>query len=649
MLTGDAHAQQRSSQLSDMAIEDLLNVVVTSASRKEQSARDVAAAVYVITREDIRRSGLTSVPELLRLVPGVHVAQINANRWAVSIRGFSGVYANKLLVLVDGRSIYNRLFAGTEWELPEVLVDDIERIEVIRGPGAVMWGANAVNGVINIVTVASDQVQGLTTRVAATSRAGFSAGLRYGSGAGPMTYRLFTQWSRSGDSVLAENLRSAEDRGDRAVFGGRADWNGKIDEVTLQGNGQVGGDRGRFIDLAPGAVARFSRERSETWSGVIRGRWTRTPSEGRSLRLQAYADARRRLETLGDYHRRAAEIDLQYRTRVGIRHDVVVGGAFRRTTEEFLGGAGVQMTPNRVAESLVSAFAQDEISLADDRVHVTAGLKLERQGSEPLAVQPTIRAMWDLGRRQHVWGGISRAIRRPALNERYIRFSYPPMVVPGSPLPVAASILGNPDLEPEVLVSSEVGYRVQFPKAVSLDVATFAGSYRHLRTHEQLPPQVDFTPGGPVVRATSMFGNLLDATTRGLEVVGHWAPARDWRIDASYARFSYTPTLDASSTDVTTEPDGLFPRQQWSLHTAGVIGTRTQVSGTVFRVGAIDSIAVPAYTRVDARAEYRLGRGVYAAVVGTNLTTRVHSEFSEQGLLATRVPRTFEVGIVLRR
>ena len=581
-------------------------------------------------------------------MPGVQVGQVNANRWAVSIRGFNGIYANKLLVLVDGRSIYNRLFAGTEWELPEVLVDDIERIEVIRGPGAVMWGANAVNGVINIVTLESDQAQGLTTKVAATSRAGYTAGLRYGSAAGRMMYRLFTQWTRSGDSVLAENLMSAEDRGDRAVFGGRADWSRQRDEITVQSSGQVGGDRARFLDLTPGAATPYSREKSQTWSGVVLGRWTRTPSEGRSLRLQAYADARHRGETIGDYHRRAVEIDVQYRSRVLAGHDVMIGGAMRRTTEQLLGGVGVVMAPDRVSESLVSAFAQDEISLAGDRLQVTAGAKIERQGDEPVAVQPTVRAMWDLGSRQHVWGAISRAIRRPSLGERFIQYNFPTIAVPGS-LPVAARVVGNPDLRSESLVSNEVGYRAAFPKAVSVDVTAFVGLYRHLTTHEQLPPQVDLRSPVPVVRITRVFGNLLDASTRGVEVAAHWAPARDWRVDGSYTRFSYTPTLDPASLDLTTETDGGVPQQQWSLHTAGQIGTRTQVSGSVFRVGAIASLAVPAYTRVDARAEVRLGRGVYATAVGTNLSHRAHSEFAGEGVLTTRVPRAFEVGIIVRR
>jgi iron complex outermembrane receptor protein len=366
-------AQTPPRDLAALSMEDLMNIEIVSASRKEQRAGDVAAAVFVITQDDIRRSGMTAVPDLLRLAPGVDVAQINTNRWAVSVRGFNAVYANKLLVLIDGRSVYNRLFAGVYWDTEEIMVDDIERIEVIRGPGAALWGANAVNGVINIVTKAAADTQGGLVR-ADGGTSGTQVAVRYGGSAGTLRYRLFAQGIGLNDSRLAPGV-PADDDSRSVTTGFRADWITKPDAFTLEGGVRTSRFRALASNLDPQTVALepILTDPSNEIHGHLLARWTHARASGAALQIQSFVDLGGRREPLGDYDRHNFDVDTQYHTALPGGQDLVFGAGYRFIGEGVTGTVGLSLVPAAQRSSLVTAFAQDEIALFGDRLMVTIG------------------------------------------------------------------------------------------------------------------------------------------------------------------------------------------------------------------------------------------------------------------------------------
>jgi iron complex outermembrane receptor protein len=612
--------------LSQLSIEDLLNLEITSASRKRQRVEDVAAAVFVITRDDIRRSGMTTIPDVLRLAPGVDVAQINSNKWAVSVRGFNGLYANKLLVLVDGRSVYSRLFAGVLWGAEDLVLDDIDRIEVVRGPGAAMWGANAVNGVINIVTSSAAETQGGLVRVEA-GHAGGQGVVRYGAALGAMRYRVFAQWTGRNESLLAPGI-GADDHSRSATTGFRADWNTEPDSLTLEGAFTTGRSYGLWPNLDPQtAVAEpISDVASETRGGHLLAHWSHTREDGALLEVQSFLDLSRRHEPVGDHSRRAVDVEAQYRTTVGGRHDLVVGAGYRFVAEGFAGRVGLLFTPDRTRSSLLTAFAQNEIALGRG-VSITLGSQVQHDPFSGAGVQPTARVMWKAGPGQRLWGAVSRALRTPALNDRGVRVELPPVRTVNG-LPLVVGLIGNPAAETETLVDAEVGYRAETGRGWSIDVTGFVGRYDHLRTQEALAPIVQLVPS-PRVLALSQFGNQLQATTRGVEVAGNWTPVASVRVHGSYSAFTLTPDLRSTSRDPAAAlEDGNAPGMQWQVRSSFTPGSRAQVDVAVFRVGRLERLDVDGYTRADLNASWQLTSRVAVIASVHNLGDAAHVEFA---------------------
>jgi iron complex outermembrane recepter protein len=640
-------AQTKVPDLATVSIEDLMNIEITSASRKEQRAADVAAAVFVITRDDIRRSGMTTLPDVLRLAPGVDVAQINANKWAVSVRGFNALFANKLLVLVDGRSIYNRIFSGVLWDTEDLMLDDVERIEVIRGPGAAMWGANAVNGVINIITKTASDTQGGLVRVDAGS-AGSQGAVRYGGTLGAASYRLYSQWSGRNESLIAPDT-DANDASHSTTTGFRADWKARPGAFMLEGDFTAGQARALWPNFSPETAARepIANIPSDSQGGHLLGRWTHTRAGGASLQIQSFLDIAGRQETLGDYDRHALGVDTQYHTTMGARQDLVVGTGYRFIKESFVGLGGVTMTPPEGESSLVTAFVQDEIGLFGNRVAVTIGSQVQYDSDSGAGVQPAARVMWKASPRQRVWASSSRALRTPSLNERQIRLDLPP-VPTAVGLPLIVTSFGNLAVATESLVDAQAGYRLEIGTAASIDVTGFVGRYQHLRTQETSAPIVEFAPF-PHILVTSVIGNQLEATTRGLEIAGHWAPVAAVRLDGSYTAFHVTPTLAAGSQDpLAATEDGSAPRMQWQLRSTYSPSTRATLGVAIYRVSPLVQLQVNAYTRADISAEWRFTGRLSVMAIGQNLLNAEHAEFAGTTslLLPTLVRRS--AGLRLR-
>jgi iron complex outermembrane recepter protein len=645
-------AQTTPVDLSAASIEDLMNIEITSASRKEERADEVPAAVYVITHNDIRRSGMTSVPDLLRLVPGVQVAQVNANKWAVSVRGFNGLYSNKLLVLVDGRSVYNPVFAGVLWDTEDVMLEDVDHIEVIRGPGAAVWGANAVNGVINILTRSAADTKGLLVRARTGTLDPGNVAIRYGGTSGSGAYRAYTQISTHGDFVVGTPAVAAGDHWHSVLSGFRGDWSVGPDSYMIQGNASVTRQRPLWLNFDPAAnnQADTSAVADAQVADVVGG-WTHTHGNGATLHLQAYVDYAHRLESVVNYRRNTLDFDAFYRSPFAERHDLVIGGGLRHVVENIDGGPGYSFTPDRARETLLTAFAQDEI-IVTGRVHVTLGAKLEHESDDGLLFQPTARLMWTFQPHRHVWAAVSRAIRSPSLVDKGLRIDFPPTVqasLPNGP-PLAITVLGNPAAQDEGLISTEGGYRLDLGLHAAIDVAAFLGRYKRLQTSEPSLPNLVVVDGRPVLAVTTLFQNLLDADTKGIEISGRVAMSDAWQMDGAFSSFHLTPHLDASSLDSGAAAyDGTAPRYQWSAHSALSIGPRLQTDIMLFYVGALGQSDVPAYTRADARFEWTFTPRVSITAQGQNL---LHASHAESGplttIITTRLPRSVSLGVAWR-
>jgi iron complex outermembrane receptor protein len=628
-------------ELSRLSIEDLMNIEITSASRKEQRAADVAAAVFVITQDDIHRSGLKTIPDLLRLAPGVDVAEISPSKWAVSVRGFNSGFANKLLVLVDGRSVYNRNFSGVLWETQHLLLEDIDRIEVIRGPGAASWGANAVNGVINILTKDSAETQGGFVRVDGGND-GTDAAVRYGGTVGTQHYRLYGRWSGIDQSQIAPET-PANDASRDLSAGFRTDGTAPSGRLMLQGS--LTTNRARAIwqnfDPATSVSVPFANYPADSTTGHVLGRWIHTAPSGSSLQVQGFVDVSVFHQVIADYSLHNVNVDTQYHTAIGRHHDLVAGLAYWYIGDNYKGKSGFSLSPAVDRASLATGFVQDEIALFDNRVSVMLGSQVQYDSETGAGLQPTARLMWKASPIQRVWAATSHAIRTGSRYERGIVAALPPMPTAAG-LPVLTTVLGNPDFKAESLRDVEAGYRLEIGPAASVDVTAYSGHYDSLRTSESSTPVVQFVPT-PAIVVTSQFANLLQSDTRGVEVSGHWAPFSAWRLDGSYSAFHVTPHLAPGSSDPSGAiDDGSVPSAQWQIRSAVSVGPRTTLNLAVFRVGRLEQAQVEGYTRTDVTAERRVGAHLSLMAIGQNLFDQTHTEFNgtNELLFATQVRRS---------
>jgi iron complex outermembrane recepter protein len=646
-----AWAQLQLPDLANATLEELMNIEVTSVSRREQRAEDVAASIYVISRDEIRRSGLTSIAEVLRLVPGVHVARLNSNKWSVSVRGFNTIASGKLLVMVDGRSIYNPAYSSVLWDTEDVLLEDVERIEVIRGPGGAMWGANAVNGVINIITRSSASTQGGMARVSTGTLHSGHAAFRYGGGMGPFSYRAFVQASTH-DQSLAIAGGEANDAWQSATGGFRADWAGQHQTVMVLGATTVGEQRPLWLDnrTQPPTLPTGDGTISDTRVSHALVRWTVTAANGSALQVQSYFDENRRDEYVGFYHRHTVDVDTQYTSSLSRRHTVVAGGGYRWLAEAISGRGPYTFALGEVSPDIVNAFAQDSIRTAGGRVEVTVGAKYEHSSFTGGAFQPSAAVMWKPASAHRLWASAARAVHTPSLVDRTVRLELAPVLLPNG-LPLVAGLVGNPALKDEVLVNAQTGYRVNVRKRVSLDAVVFRGHYDNIQSQEPpVQPTLTFVNGRPALLALATYENRREAATTGVEMAARAEIARGWDADASVSLFRMTPFANGSQDAHSALVDGDTPARQWRLHSAWSLGPRRLADVRLIRVGALAAARVPAYTRLDARLEWGLTTQLSFTADGQNLLQRSHLEtvmFSDS-VGSTRIPRSGNLGITWR-
>src|SRR5256884_4009246 len=503
VLAGSAVAQNsRNVDVTAVSLEDLWNMQVTSVSKRTQKVADAAAAIFVLTQEDIRRSGATSIPEALRLVPGLKVARIDQNKWAIGSRGFNGRFDNKLLVLIHARSVYTPLFSGVYWNVQDVMLEDVDRIEVIRGPGAALWGANAVDGVINVITKKAKSTQSTIVTAGAGTEERAAGGARYGSKLGDNTYyRAYAKYFDWGPSAYPyPSGMTAHDGWDALRGGFRADWTPTgADSLTLQGDIYQSkyGETLTVPSLNSPYSSTFPNNGNYSGANIL-GRWNHS-SEGSSMSLQMYYDN----TTIADNslfvdHQNIFDMDFQHGFRVGDSQQFVWGLGYRSIRDRNDPSFSVSLRPNQLTLNHFSAFIQDEISLVDNRLRLTFGSKFEHNDFTGFEVQPNARLLWTLTPNQSVWTAVSRAVRTPALTEEGLRLNsavVPPATPANpSPLPAVVAVFGSQQFNSEDLLAYELGYRVQATSNLSLDIATFYNNYSNLRTAEPGTPFVEGSP-----------------------------------------------------------------------------------------------------------------------------------------------------------
>ena len=617
-----------------MSMEDLMNLQVTSVSKRTQKVADAAAAIFVLTQEDIRRSGATSIPEALRLVPGLEVARIDQNKWAIGSRGFNGRFDNKLLVLIDGRSVYTPLFSGVYWNVQDVMLEDVDRIEVIRGPGATLWGANAVDGVINVITKKAKATQSAVVTAGAGTEERAAGGVRYDSKLGDNTYyRAYTKYFDWRPSVYPSGV-TAHDGWDALRGGFRADWTpAGANSLTVQGDVY----RSRFDETL--TVASLSAPYSNTFpndgkysGGNILGRWNHT-SEGSSMSLQMYYDN----TTITDHslfgdHQNILDIDFQDGFHAGNSQQFVWGLGYRSIHDKNDASFTVSLQPNQVTLNQFSTFLQDEISLVDNRLQITLGSKFERNEFTGFEIEPNARLLWNLTPNQSIWTAVSRAVRTPALTEEGLRLNSQ-VIPPGTPanptpLPAVVAVFGSHQFNSEDLLAYELGYRVQATKNLSLDIATFYNNYSNLRTAEPGAPYPEGSPAPTDFVIPFVAGNKMSGGTYGVELFADWKVVPKWRLVGSYSYLQMDIHKNIDSQDPTPDnPNGSSPRHQWYLRSSVDLPKHFEQDTTLRFVDQLPSLGLPSYYSLDAHLGWRPVNSLEFSIGGQNLLNNWHLEF----------------------
>jgi iron complex outermembrane receptor protein len=600
-----------------MSIEQLMEIDVTLGTREPEPVGRTAAAITIVTNDDIRRSGATTIADALALADGLEVARFNNGTWAVSARGFNATSANKMLVMVDGRIEYSPLFSGVFWNMLDYPLEDIDRIEVIRGPGATLWGANAVNGVINIITRHTRDTQGTLLSFGTGNEDPALADFRYGGEAAGAAFRVYGKFARRSPQVF-DNGESSADGRRRGQVGFRLDRPGGGGEWLVKGD--VFRSEDDIPDREPGTFGEVA----------LQGGWARTFSPGSDLTLRAYYRREFRDVPLQLTHSiDTVDFDLQHGFPWRERHRIVWGAGYRRNSDETEGGT-ILFEPADRAYSVASLFAQDEVVIRPDRFAVTVGAKIERNAFSGVEFHPNVRARYDVAPRQLIWGAVSRAIRRPT------RLDVD--VVALAPNGAIAAIGGGDSYRGERLIAAEIGYRAQPAAIASVDATLFNHSYNDLRSQELLPT------GPPIV-----VGNTLNGRAQGFELAGTLQPVPVWRLRASYSFLDVSITKDIDSRDVgggTTEAND--PSHRFGLRTDVDLPRDVELSLFLRSIGRLPNPQVPAYTELNGRVGWRATPRFELSFAAQDLLHGHHPEFGAVAPRRVEFERSVRVVAVFR-
>jgi iron complex outermembrane receptor protein len=626
----DLNLEQLSKQ--DVVVPSL-DIVVNSVTREVSTVGQSAAAVFVITPEMIRRCGATSIPEVLRMAPGLEVAKIDANTWAVSARGFNKEFSNKLLVMIDRRVVYNALFGGVYWDVQDVVLQDVERIEVIRGPGTVAWGSNAVNGVINIITKRPGDTQGALVYSAGGNQDLNNNTVRYGGQAEDLKWRVYGREFNRNTGFDPTGPAYDAWRQNRGGF--RTEWTPtQQDTCTCQGdiyNGFSGGQIAVALPVAP--YQQTSSDPTHVSGGNSLLRWSHVIDDQTNWQLQAFYDsANRNTISQGGQNRNTYDIDFQNCFALTDRQQVICGGDYRASDQASTGTFALTFPPAGNLTQWASLFVEDKITLVDDRWFISPGARLEYNTFGGLQAEPSTRLLFLPDDRHSCWAAISRAACNPTQSEDSIL--YRQNVVPGTP--TFLQLTGNPNLVAESLMAYELGFRGQPSDRFSWDIALFINNYHNLLGTTIGQPFV----APPYVLIPVGIVNNVGARTAGVELTATWQLRESWKIFGSYTYLDIS--AHGPSPEIVAAAIGSSPNNQVYLRSSWNLGRNVDYDLIGRYVDSLQSIGVPSYITMDMRLAWRIRKNLEAAVVGQNLLAPHHVEFIDPsgGLIDTQVPRS---------
>ena len=631
----DSRAQsQGTAGLFEMTIEELGNLPVVSQARRVEPLDRSPAAAYIITGEEIRRSGVTTIAEALRLAPGVEVARNGTSSWTISMRGFNSDLSNKLLVLVDGRSVYSPLFAGVFWDAQDTLLADIDRIEVIAGPGGTIWGANAVNGVINIITRSPGETHGLYSEAGAGQGEEAFAALRYGAGIGEhIDARAYVKHFDRNLAVTPDG-RDVLDDWQSAQAGFNLRWDGgRGDRVTLRGDVFDGEQhvltRGDFtLGTFPGPDEPGTID-VEGYNVVAR--WRRDYDGGGFSRLQFFADhTDRRIPGSFDEARDTYDLDWQRDLAMVGRHALTFGAGLRMTTDELNNTTFASFLPVERTDRTASAFVQDRVEFRGGDMALILGSKFEHNDFTGFEHQPGIRYFWAIDERQSFWASASRAVRTPARLNTDIELLAP---ISSDPFLLYVNVFGNPDFESEELLAREAGYRVRFGTSLSLDFAAFDNEYDKLQTQEPAGPPIAVAGPPEYLLIPARMANGMRADTYGGTIAAAWQPLERWRLRLHYSQLEMDLSLKPGFVDTgALSIAGNSPERQIAVHAFADIGRGLRFYAGARYVSALPNQNLDSRVALDTSLSWRATDRLEAALTVRNLNDSRHIEFGDGAL-----------------
>ena len=633
--------------LTSLSLAELLQVTVTSVSRKPQSLSTSPAAIFVVSQNDIRRSGARTLPDVLRMVPGIQVAQADASTWAVTARGSNGIFANKLLVLMDGRTLYDPLFSGVYWDIQETTLASIERIEIIRGPGAALWGANAVNGVINIITKNTKDTHGFSAAVATGTSTKLETNVQWGGGNGSnINYRVFGKYFKRDGYADGD----AYDDWNMGRIGGRVDWSASSADTLMVTSEYYDGDVGQNVlrnSLNPPSSISTDIDRKPK-GGFVNLDWKHIFSDTSNLQIRTIYDYREHRGLAPETEQDTYDLDLQHRFKFWSRHDVVWGFNLRNTMDKTRGDETVSLDPENRTQRRYSGFIQDEISIIGNEVFLTLGTKVEKNNFSPAndyEWSPNLRLSWLISDTSTLWGSVARAIRTPSRieqNANILGFVDPAgSPTNPDPIPFAITIMGNPEFDNEKVTTYELGYRAQPLQSMTFDIALFYNDYKDLRQSE-VPPMPICQPAGLPVSDPNCFAfglpdylelpitfiNQAHQDTKGIEIAATYNATEWWRI---YGAYSYLHISGDGPSSADTESIGEdSPDHQLSLRSNMNIGDTMHLDIWARYIDELKIQQVDSYIGLDIRLAWKALPSLELSLTGRNLIESSHLEFREE-------------------
>ncbi|MFC1850521.1 TonB-dependent receptor plug domain-containing protein [candidate division CSSED10-310 bacterium] len=626
----------------EYGLELLLDMEITSVLKKPQKLSEVAAAVFVITKEDIRSSGVTTIADALRMAPGVNVARLDSNKWAISIRGFLGRFSNKLLVLIDGRSIYSPSFSGVEWELHDLVLDDIARIEVIRGPGGAIWGANAVNGVINIITENAQNTEEGLLDIGAGTEESVLGSFRYGGAlTASLSVRGYIKYFERDAFVDKSGSEAFDDW--KALHGGfRGDWS-LSEKSVLSFNGaifDVDVNQMFTTALLEPPYSQRALDSKEVSGSDLMLSWDHTFLLS-SISVKTYFNHFEAKEIVVTEERETFDVEFQHNFLLADYHEISWGLGYRETNDSFQNTLHISSDPDSHSFNIFSTFINGEFTIRDNLLFCIVGSKFEDNDFTGFEVQPNVRFLLTPTPHNSVWLSASRAVRTPARSDEHSRTSLSSAIPPDSELnpydlPILIVVYGNDDILSEELLSYEMGYRATISEKLLFDVAAFYNIYDNLVSIEEGEPHLDTYDSIDYIAIPYEMQNKLNAITYGGEIVCDWQAAKWLRMQAAYSYLYLDFTLDDDSTDIGSKlNEGRSPQNQFSLRISSQFA-KLEFSTWFRYVDEIPEVisefteyrSVPSYTTLDCRLTWKLHKQVELSFVGQNLIEEQHLEYT---------------------